>query len=242
MDLAFLDLEVSDDIWIPMLAAIIGGVLAMLGSLLATWVQNQSARKARSEDREFAGAESAYAVFHKLLDGHNSAANLERQINEMFDIANRKGHADMEPWAKVRALVGAPYDLENVAPKETAFLIRAQKADLLNEVHLIQRRLATTLVAADQYNELRKEMDTFLLENLSEGKLGEGTQLSAAFETDKKTRIEMREAQLNSLLGQIMENLKEDIPRAWDIIQEFRAAASEQYGEKFPPFKIERVL
>ena len=93
-------------------------------------------------------AERAYSTFFKLLEAHNSAANLKREIDEMFDSAAQNGAEDMEPWAKVMELVGETYDIPTIEPSETSFLIAEKQADLLNEVHLVQRRIANIIVSA----------------------------------------------------------------------------------------------
>ncbi|NVK13077.1 MAG: hypothetical protein HWE35_02755 [Rhodobacteraceae bacterium] len=242
LDLEFFDLQIIDDVWVPLLATIIGGALALCGSFGATVMANRSAKKTRLEEQERSEAESAYTVFFKLFDGHNLAANLKRQIDEMFDTADATGSSEMEPWAKVMEIVGSTRSIESIAPSETAFLIREKKADLLNEIHLVQERLASILASAQKYNQLRTELGDFLEANLSEGKVGEGTKLSAPFEGTMKLRAELRECRINNLLGQIMENLEQDIPRSWEILEEFKEAASERYGDNFPEFRIERVL
>lgn len=214
----------------------------MAGAFGATILANRSARKAREDEAERLASEVAFIAFFKLLDGYNAAANLKLHIDEMFDAAHENGHGDMEPWGKVMQIVGADDVVESIRPSETSFLIHEKKADLLNEVHLIQRRIANILASAGKYNELRAELQSFLVANSAEAELGEGTVMSAHFEGTQKFHADFRMSQLNNLIGQIMELLDQDLPRSWKALSNFKDAASERYGDYFPKFNAEENL
>lgn len=239
MDFTLGDMTVAEAVWVPLVSALAGGVLALLGSFGATWQNNRAALKIREEEIERQGAESAYATFFKLLEAHSYAANLQRQINEMFDKAAESGGADMEPWAKVMELVGAADEIRMIEPSESSFLIAEKQADLLNDIHLIQRRIANIMASASKYNEVRSEVHEFLVANMSEGELREGTQFAASFEGVAGIHAEMLSSRANNLLGQIMEFLEKDVPAAWDITERFKSAATERFGEKFPKFNLD---
>ena len=242
MDFILFGVTIKEAVWVPLASAGAGGALALLGSFGATWQANNSARKTREEALEQQSAERAYATFFKLFEAHNSAANLKRQIEEMFDSAAERGAADMEPWAKVMELVGAPDEIGKIEPSETSFLIAEKKAVLLNEVHLIQRRIANIMASAEKYSEVRAELHAFLMANMSHGELAEGTQLSAAFEGTAALHAGMLEVRANSLLGQIMDFLETDVKKSWQVASEFKDAASERFGDKFPEFKIDMQM
>lgn len=224
MDMIILGLTLSEAVWVPVAAALFGGVLSLAGALGATMLANRSAKKAREDEAERLAANEALIAFFKLLEGYNAAANLKRQIEDMFAAANENGDGDMEPWGRVMEIVGSDDAVETIRPSETSFLIHEEKADLLNEVLLIQRRIANILVATRKYNELRTELQTFLVANSSEAKLGEGTVMHANFEGAQKLHVEFRTSQLNSLIGQIVELLEEDVPRSWKALSNFKDA------------------
>ncbi|MDG4648019.1 hypothetical protein P6F26_06150 [Roseibacterium sp. SDUM158017] len=240
MDIVVGGLSVSEGVWVPFAAALMGGVLSLFGSFVATWLNNRTARLTREEELERIQAERAYGTFHKLFDAYNSAANLREQINGMFDDAAANGAEEMEPWAKVTELVGAPDNIEPISPSETAFLISMKKADLLNDVHLIQRRIANIMAAVDKYASLRAEMHDFQIANMSAGKLGEGTEFMAEFHGNTALHAEMLTSRLNNLVGQIMEMIDSDIPRVWDVLVSFEEAARQRFRHRFPEFKLDK--
>ena len=239
MDFTVGGVTVTEAVWVPLVSALAGGALALLGSFCATWQANRAARKTREQELEREGATRAFSTFFKLLDAHNSAANLQREIDEMFATAAENGDADMEPWGKVMELVGAPNVIERIDPSETSFLIGQKKADLLNEVHLIQSRIANIMASAQKYSQVRSEIDAFLLANMSEGEVAEGTQFRASFEGKAKLHAQLLEMRANNLLGQIIANLHEDVPRCWEAVGDFKDAASKRYGDRFPQFKLD---
>ena len=236
------ELKITESVWVPFAAALIGGALALLGSFVATWQADRAARRARRDELERIRAERAYATFFKLLDAHSAAANIRRHIDEMFENAAQDGAADMEPWAKVMEIVGAPEQVETIHPSETTFLLGEGKADLLNDVHLVQRRIANIIASVQKYAALRAELHTILVANMAEGELQEGTRISANFEGSARLHVEMRASQLNNLLGQILDALEKDIPHCWQVLSEFKEAAAKRFGNNFPEFKIENML
>ncbi len=106
MDFTLGGITITEAVWVPVVSALAGGFLALVGSFGATWQNNKAARQTRQEELEREMAERAYSTFFKFLEAHNSAANLKREIDEMFDSAAQNGAEDMEPWAKVMELVG----------------------------------------------------------------------------------------------------------------------------------------
>ncbi|MEP0963376.1 MAG: hypothetical protein ABJQ70_14120 [Roseobacter sp.] len=239
MDFTLGDITVAAAVWVPLASALGGGALALMGSFGATWQSNRAAHKIRQEEIERHGAERAYSAFFKLLDAHNSAANLQRQINEMFDDAAKSGALDMEPCSKVTELVGAANEVGAIEPHETSFLLTQKQAALVNEVHLTQKRIANIMASAAKYNEVRAEIHAFLVANLSEGELSEGTRISAAFEGKAGFHVDLLVRRANNLLGQIMEMLEKDVPNSWEVTGRFKTAAKERFGCRFPQFNLE---
>ena len=226
------------DVWVPLVASFLGGILALIGSLTATMHSNRNLRLARLEDKENTEAELAYGTLWKLLDGFNSASNLKRQINEMFDLAAENGAGDMEPWGKVTQFVGATDHIERISPSETAFLIKQKNSELLNEVHLVQQRLQTIMAAKEKYNHERAKFLDFLETNMVDGELDEGVKMGGSFGGSAMVRANLQGAILNNLLGQIMGNLETDLPRSWSAILAFRQAAVSRYEDRFPSFNL----
>ena len=61
----------------------------------------------------------------------------------------------------------------------------------------------------------------------------EGSVFAAEFNEKEGEKMALREGQLNSLLGKIMEALQEDVPKSWLILEEFKVAAKERFGQTF---------
>lgn len=229
------------NLWIPLGAALAGGVISLLGSFGATWLGNKLERNNQIAAREKLEAERAYVTFYKLMDGYNAVGNLKNHIDGMFYEADRNGAEDFEPWAKVMAIIGAEEDIERILPGETSFLIGAGNANLLNDVHLIQKRIANDFASAAKYNELRGELQTLLEASAARSQVTDGAVVSAEFDEEEGVRMALREGQLNSLLGQIMEALEDDVPQSWRILEEFKAAAKRRFGQNFQDFNAEKI-
>lgn len=241
MNIDIAGLTQGGQIWVPFVAAVIGGLFSLVGSVAATSQANRNARRVRHEEEERRGAERAYGTFFKLMDGYNSVANLKRHIDEMFNQADEHGDHEMEPWAKVMIIVGASEVIHEIQPHETFFLIEEKKADLLNDVHLIQKRISHIIASSQRYNELRSALHEFLEANLTTAHPAEGTRMAAEFEGRSGVQARFREAQLNNFLGQIIESIEKDVPESWRIVEAFSEAAKSRYGDKFPEFKVENV-
>jgi hypothetical protein len=242
MEITLGDITLTEAVWVPFVSALVGGAIALFGSFSATWMNNRAARKSRQEELEHEGAERAFSAFYKLLDAHNSAANLQRQINEMFESAAENGNADMEPWGKVMELVGAPNVIEKIDATETSFLIGQKKADLHNEVHLIQRRIDNIMASAQKYSEVRSEIDALLFSSMADGKVTNGTEITASFEGSAKFHAELLVMRANNIIGQIIEFLELDVPYSWKVVGDFKEAASKRYGDRFPKFKLDQDM
>ena len=160
----------------------------------------------------------------------------------MFDNANKTGGSDLEPWAKVMELVGADNVAQTIAPNETAFLIGAGRATLLNDVHLIDRRLMNIEAVSIKYNELRAEFMIFAEANSIKTQLSEGTRIATELEGTAAKMAEAREMRLNNLLGQLMEFLEQDVDKAWSLIEQFHFAATDFFGIEYPKFKLEKAV
>ncbi|MEP5608615.1 MAG: hypothetical protein ABJP49_08920, partial [Marinobacter alexandrii] len=119
-------------VYVPFASALLGGLLSLAGSALATWRSNAYDKKVRNEALERSQAESAFSAFSRLMDAHNTAANLLLHINEMFRSAEESGGQELEPWAKVMEIVGAEDEIEKIDPSEIVFLIEEKKAELIN--------------------------------------------------------------------------------------------------------------
>ena len=229
------------DAWVPLGATLLGGILSLGGSLLAMRAQNRHAQKTRDDAAMCEGAERAYAAFMKLMASYNTATNLKRHIDGMFDLAAESGDQDLEPWAKVMVGVGFDSRIETIDPSDTMFLISAGNAGLINEIHNIQARIASLHASMKTYNKLREQMQNFVLANSDSTDVGEGTRASSYMSARAAEQARLKADQLNNLLGQVMENLEVDCDTSWDVIVRFKDASAEYFGAKYPTFNVEKL-
>ena len=230
---------VDESTWSSLVSAIVGGLIAGGASFWTIKLQLAEQRKSRKQEMERLEAEKAYSAFQKLFDAYNLAYNLETHIHRQFDEAAQFGDGRLDPWSKVRELVGSRRFPKDIDPSETAFLIPAKNAELLNEVHMVIWRVESVLESAQVYNKMRAEMQEFIESNISEYSVSRGTVMSADYSSDLRPRILMREGRMNNILGQIMERLSDDVPRCREAMVKFHEAAKERFGENFPSFEIE---
>ncbi|MDO6483558.1 hypothetical protein [Shimia thalassica] len=240
-EVAPIEAQMLTQVWVPFIAALIGGALSLLGSLVSIWRTNKYDRTVREEALEQSKAELAYSAFSKLINAYNYVANLKKHIDGMFDAATADGGGNLEPWAKIKEIVGAQDLIEDAKPSEIVFLIDEKRADLLNDIPLILKRIANIQSSASKYNEVRREAMDHLIENALEHELQEGLQMQAALTGNAATKGQMLTAQLNNLIGQIMEHLHEDEEKCWDVLQDFDEAARNRFKHRYPRFEISRV-
>lgn len=228
------------DIIVPMAATLVGGGLSLAGTFFALQKAKKNEEYANARDRKREDAASAYSAFHKLQNTFNDAANLKSHIDAMFEEANKSGASELEPWAKVKRMIG--YDLrgEAISPFETMFLIHAKKAELLNQVHLIQRRVWNIEASAREYNKIREELQLLLSHNVEDLEVEGGTRAGGYLSGRNATIAKLTELTLNNLLGQIMESLEIDVETAFQTASEFKSAAENYFGDDFPRFGFGR--
>ncbi|MEJ6708862.1 MAG: hypothetical protein QNK92_08695 [Amylibacter sp.] len=174
------------------------------------------------------------------MNTYNEIANLKRHIDQAFDSADKEGFDHLPPWAKVMAIDGHTHKDEALSSKETSFLIRAKVSELLNRVHLIQRRGWNMLATSEKYNELRMQMDTFLKENAEDTEIDGGTIIQGILEGWKAQIAKLEEVKLNSLLGKMMEFLEADDKEAFNAASEFKEIATKHFATDFPEFAFQK--
>ncbi len=174
------------------------------------------------------------------MNTYNEIANLKRHIDQAFDSADKEGFDHLPPWAKVMAIDGHTHKDEALSSKETSFLIRAKVSELLNRVHLIQRRGWNMLATSEKYNELRMQMDTFLKENAEDTEIDGGTIIQGILEGWKAQIAKLEEVKLNSLLGKMMEFLEADEKEAFNAASEFKEIATKHFATDFPEFAFQK--
>jgi len=229
------------EVWVPLFAALLGGFLSLLGTYWAL-MRSHALELQRAEKLELKNAaQRAYEAFHKLHNAYETAANLQRQITEMFDTAAADGGADMEPWAKVKELIGSNFQEGVIEPSETSFLISARESELLNDVHLSQKRIWNISASAQKYNELRSQLVTLLEKHHITAEVIDGHTISAEISGQEGVIANVWENRLQNLLGQIIEYLDTDTPEAWETLGRFKEAAEKYFGEDFPEFRLEKA-
>lgn len=236
-----LNASISVDVWVPFGAALLGGLCSLAGSLVAIRLSNEHQKEKEIADEKKNGAAAAYGAFHKLSYALNTVENLDRQISEFFKAAALDGKSDYEPWAKVTEIVGSDHQELEITAEETAFLIEAGRAELLNDVHVIQHRVWNISASARKYNEIRSELLKFLEESHDDEGEVSGTTVSATFSGKERFIATSRESRIQNLLGQIMHNIEIDKVEIWRVLQQFKIAAENHFGDYFPKFKFEKV-
>jgi hypothetical protein len=223
------------------LAAMVGGILSLLGSLGATSYAMSKAAKDRKEAEKQEEANLAISTFSILLDHYNYVANLNRYIELCFREAEEEGDSNLEPWSKVKVAVGMELDLPKIYTKDIAFLLAANNFDLFTKILLMQRRTETINFSAREYNTLRREIHKFYEMHMTETEMTAGTTIVSTFEGRAAAMFSVRVAEIQSLLGHLMHSIEQDLEGHWETINEFRSAAKDYFGDKFLDLNIERT-
>jgi len=221
------------------LAAVAGGILSLIGSLGATLMAMRSAKKVNQETEKQDEANSAISAYLTLFDYYSFLGNLDRHIGNCFKEAHENENSELEPWAKVRILIGMELELPKIQTGEISFLIKTGKLDLFSKIKLIQKRTEAINASAIEYNTLRRKINEFAEINLSEVKFVDGNLASADFDKKPAQVLAMRIHEIQSLLGQLMERIEVDKSELMETIVEFQDEARNYFGNKFYNLNIE---
>jgi hypothetical protein len=226
----------SGELWSGFLGALFGGFLSLASAWLTVGRTFRKQRDLANDQQRQEAAKKAFVAFMKLKEFNEAAANLDRQIKELFD---QSPDPEMEPFAKVTEMVGDRSPLDAITPDEISFLVDAKKAELMDSIFLIQKRIMNVLSAAHLYNDLRRELFSFVLQNSDEFREGEGMLLENALTGRPGQIARLKANQLNNLIGQIMEMLEADVGTSWEALNSLKDAAEEHFERIYPRLSLE---
>ena len=213
-------------------SVILGGVIS---SATSWWVQSRNNRHLKKrEDRiekiiEMSGAFKSLTKMLMILNGFGS---LKIQIDHMFEDAEVVPGKFDEPWKIVRGFTGLYVDVQDFDAGDIIFLIKSKESNLSNDLFLLRNRYIATITSLVKYAELHEDFLSELAE--ASGVTVVGSTVSVELTEEQMIKYRPMEAKLNNLIGQVIENLENDVEYARKTTEKFSKVAKTYFGSDFP--------
>ena len=190
---------ISEEMTAALLGAVIGGIISAIVTFL---VQAQAIAERKLSEQDKLNADNAAKVM-RFYSGYSQMAasygGLVRHIEAAFwDFGS---HVE-EPWQCVQAAVGVPIPDRFFEVEDLAILYGIGEFELVGRLNLIQNRILVSLHAFQKFSDLRNELSDLIPANFMDGSLGTG-----ALPIENKPFMDKKEAVLNLLLYEIIEDL-----------------------------------
>jgi len=236
----FIAAESSFD-WTAIVSILIVGLITLAAALFSFKLSSRFEREKRVEAEKKLGAAGAMSAYFKLQHSANLVANIKKQIELSYAEAHSHGLSSSEAFMTVGPSAGMFHKPSPLEAVEYSFLLTERHLDLINDVMLVEQRALNLNCLFEQYTEQHIELQVWM-----DGLPGFERNLDGPIASDKfpvkyRTRLEARGAQLNRIIGGVVEFMDDDLELCVRTINSFLKAAREEYDPFFPKlgFKLE---
>jgi hypothetical protein len=213
---------------------LVGGIISLFSALVVLWFKSYSDKKLANANLKVQRNNDARIGLAKLINICNQFHSINSSISKQLPSLDVAKQTTVDPALVVTALIGGNLSVDVLSAQETEFLLHSNSGGLLTDIHLIQRRLATTFEILKRYNSDREKLDAFIEEYLDEEVDFDGPIVTAKFPVSKRRRYEFQVMKLNRLLGDLMTTTESDLHKAQDLLDEFQRKGAEFFGASFP--------
>ncbi|WP_170458647.1 hypothetical protein [Ruegeria arenilitoris] len=225
--------------WATLIPTLVGAGISVLTTAVMFVLNQKVQNKKELQRKEAEAALNAYVGLQKLMNTANYLFMLNKHLATEFAEAQGAGNAEEEPALIVREFVGAPAEIQRVTPKDSAFLNSNSGFQLVAEIWQIESRAQNSEAAASTFNDVKREFSQFL-HSIEDGiEIADSARLRFQLEGDDARRASVFIGQLNSLVGTLVHHLEEDTREVKRIVNEYVAAASMKFGDRFPLQSVE---
>ncbi|WP_424970487.1 hypothetical protein [Dinoroseobacter sp. S76] len=222
-------------------AAGIGGLFTMAATRTTLKQTLKNERTLRVEQDNRRDAEYAFSALLKLFSMANETSSLYDHIALQLKEAEQKNDGRRSLTEDVGVIFYDDFHGEPVLSREISFLARADRIDLLHQIHLFQRNFDTNRVSLRRYNALRSEL-TQLMRSEAEYKdfrFGEGAKAVLTGQSAQAGKLMLAEA--DELLKTIILALQREQERADMVRLAFSEEARMFFGDAFPVLDYDAV-
>jgi hypothetical protein len=220
--------------WSTIFSGVVGGLATLFAAFSVFWLGNRSEQKKREDEDLKAAAANALSGYFKLAKWCNLIANINLQINKSYQAANEHGLSSSEAFAIVGPSAGVFTEPELLNASEFSFLLTKENFEIVTDVGLVEDRAINLHRLFQQYSALHIELQLWLDAIPGFNRKLDGPIAKDQIPDDYQDRFDYRAAQLNQIIGGIVEALEEDMPFSTKTTQKFILAAHERYKPYFP--------
>jgi hypothetical protein len=216
-------------LWSTILGA---SIAAVVSYLLARRTSQETLRRDAEQRREakLGLALEAHVKLKTIID------NLGTLLRMIEDQLSRPPSPNARPWMSVMPIVGhTSEDTVRFAAAELVLFMEAQRADLAGDLQVLARRNGVANVVLETYNERRDALKAKMPapESVS-GQLG-----TTPLTREQVQALEPDMVALDSLILQLVPNLREDLKMGLRIAAEFGPVLQKHFDDRrFPEFRI----
>lgn|GEM_PF-6280270 len=232
--------EQGQDMRLTILPTLVGGAITLLAALLSFWLANRAERSKREEEAQRLSAAEAMSGLFKLVQWTNLLHNIKRHIDEFYKQAAEEGHQPAEPALTIGPSAGIFVEPSLLEAREYTFLAQTRSSNLIAKLKLLEERSINSHHLIKLYSKYHLELQAWMEEIPDFHVELDGPIATNLFPPAYRSSYEIRLAQLNRIIGGLVEHLDEDIQNAEDLVKEFANIAHEHFGSQFPRFSLER--
>jgi hypothetical protein len=213
---------------------ILGGILAIAGGVAVAFWEQRTARAIRQEDRNLFTTAKVMESVVKIGQIQAWFVALKRTVDCCFDDAEEPGKAGLDPGVKVVPIVLSSVLVDEFSAEELANCLRSGDIGLLEELLDLQSNYRVTFELVRFFNQERNEFNAFTMNNASTADLVGGLAAQLEFDPKHKHGLEVRVAQLNQLVSEVMESYTSGLVKSEAAMSRFTSAMNSIPGIKVP--------
>lgn len=224
--------------WSTLIPTMVGGIATILAALLAFGLGYWEDRKNRGDERLRAAAVNAMAGYFKLAESANLVANIKSHIDKSYKAAEDAGLNQSEPFLTVGPSAGLFTEPERLKPQEYSFLMGKEHFDVIGEVLLVKQRAINLNHLFLQYTDMKIDFQKWLCNIESFERKMDGPLAADIIPPEYKLKFDVRGANLNQVIGSIIEHVRHDLLFAETVTNKFILVAHRKFNPHFPKLEF----
>lgn len=220
-------------------AAMLGGGISALTAAGFFWWEKSWAAKLR--EREIAAVQTAriFSATTKLTVFLEYQVLINRHIDHCFKEANASGVNHPDPADIMLELVLLPINSERLTSEELALCLASRDTGLLEKLLTAQHNYLTTYYTMVKINELLSGYKSFKAKVALQTNAISGNVAVLTMPSESKIQQDAMASDLNSLIGNLVEHIEDDILFAQKSILRFLSAVRSIENVSVPKVKID---
>lgn len=221
--------------WAEALSAGLATVGSAAVALLILWLTVRAEHKRREVDAKKADAATALATFSKISRYANIIYAVKNAIDEGISNVNAIGLRVTDPSQMVGVIPGKFVEPERLKSTEYSFLFTKKDFEVVGRIEDLESGAIHLISLVEEYGRRHAEMQNWLDNAPGVIRNFDGMAAGDMVPVDLKGKLDHRIAQLNILLGGILEVTENEKPKPVDVVKEFIDAAREAPFKEFFP-------